>query len=202
MESYKKLIEEVRRGIPVTSRGLFALEEYILLPEYGGNIMLRFGLGRAVTDASELDSLETELYGLVPQGFLVDFMSDVYRSAGFGYGDLEKKLLRCAEKYRDAVVPDSPFRGEVLEETARVLALCQMAPDSRVWEIQPDAEETALLILGGENAKIKEVTAKGMKYEVISVREAPCEGIMKAAVSARERGVSLMRAVEEASSGD
>ena len=80
-------------------------------------------------------------------------------------------------------------------EAKRLLRLFGLPAETPVWEIQPDEEETALLILGDENAKIKEVQADGMKYEVISVREAPCEGLMRAAVYARERGVSLMRAV-------
>ena len=189
-----EIIENLRRDIPILSGGLFSLEEYILLPHYGGNVMLRFGLDRESVTKDELDALEAELYSLVPEGFLADFMGEVYRKAGFGYEGFEEKLISCAERYRDIVVPDSPFCEEVRAEADCLLALCGMPADSRVWEIQPDEEETALLILGCENAKIKELCAEGMKYEVLSVRELPCEGLMKAAILAREKGVSLMRA--------
>ena len=195
MQTVIEKIDSLRASIPALSGGVFALEEYVLLPHYGGNVMLRFGLMRESVTAEELDALERELYSLLPEGFFADFMGSVYRRAGVSYEGLEEKLVRCAESYRDEPIPVSPFFDEVDAEAKRLLRLLGLPEDTPVWEIQPDEEETALLILGDENAKIKEVQADGMKYEVISVREAPCEGLMRAAVYARERGVSLMRAV-------
>lgn len=189
------LIDKLRREIPVLSGGLFVFEEYVLLPHYGGNVMLRFRLNRESVTKEELDGLEARLCSLIPAGFFADFMGEVYRKAGFGFEGLEEKLIRCAAVYRGEPIPVSPFFEEVDAEAKRMKKLVGLPEDAPVWEIQPDEEETALLILGDENAKIKEVQADGMKYEVISVREAPCEGLMRAAVYARERGVSLMRAV-------
>ena len=195
MQTVIEKIDSLRASIPALSGGVFYLEEYILLPHYGGNVMLRFGLDRGSVTAEELDALERELNLLVPDGFFCDFMGEVYRKAGFGFEGLEEKLIRCADVFREEKIPVSPFSEEVKAEEKRLLALLGLPAQTPVWEIQPDEEETALLILGDENAKIKEVQADGMKYEVISVREAPCEGLMRAAVYARERGVSLMRAV-------
>ena len=120
-------------------------------------------------------------------------LSVVLQFAGTAFK--KEKLIRCADVFREEKIPVSPFSEEVNAEAKRLLALVGLPAQTPVWEIQPDEDETALLILGDENAKIKEVQADGMKYEVISVREAPCEGLMRAAVYARERGVSLMRAV-------
>lgn len=195
MQTVIEKIDSLRASIPALSGGVFALEEYVLLPHYGGNVMLRFRLNRESVTKEELDGLERELNLLVPEGFFTDFMGEVYRKAGFGYEGLEEKLIRCADVFREEKIPVSPFSEEVKAEAKRLLALVGLPAQTPVWEIQPDEEETALLILGDENAKIKEVQADGMKYEVISVREAPCEGLMRAAVYARERGVSLMRAV-------
>lgn len=195
MASINEMIAKLRASFPALSGGKFELEEYVLLPHYGGNVMLRFGLHREGVNAEELDGLERELYRLVPEGFFADFMGEVYRRAGVSYEGLEERLIRCADIYREEKIPVSPFSEEVNAEAKRLLALFGLPAETPVWEIQPDEEETALLILGDENAKIKEVQADGMKYEVISVRKAPCEGLMRAAVYARERGVSLMRAV-------
>lgn len=195
MKTLIETIDSIRRDAPALSGGVFALEEYVLLPHYGGNVMLRFGLMRESVTAEELDGLERELYSLLPEGFFADFMGSVYRRAGVSYEGLEEKLVRCAESYQDEPIPVSPFFDEVDAEAKRLKKLVGLPEDAPVWEIQPDEEETALLILGDENAKIKEVQADGMKYEIISVRGAPCEGLMRAAVYARERGVSLMRAV-------
>ena len=195
MKVLKAAIDSLRASIPALSGGVFALEEYVLLPHYGGNVMLRFGLMRESVTAEELDALERELYSLLPEGFFADFMGSVYRRAGVSYEGLEERLIRCADVFREEKIPVSPFSEEVKAEAKRLLALLGLPENTPVWEIQPDEDETALLILGDENAKIKEVQADGMKYEVISVRKAPCEGLMRAAVYARERGVSLMRAV-------
>ena len=195
MKVLKAAIDSLRASIPALSGGKFELEEYVLLPHYGGNVMLRFGLMRESVTAKELDALERELYSLLPEGFFADFMGEVYRRAGVSYEGLEERLIRCADVFREEKIPVSPFSEEVKAEAKRLLRLFGLPEDTPVWEIQPDEEETALLILGDENAKIKEVQSDGMKYEVISVRKAPCEGLMRAAVYARERGVSLMRAV-------
>ncbi len=192
------LIDKLRREIPVLSGGLFVFEEYVLLPHYGGNVMLRFRLNRESVTKEELDGLEARLYSLIPAGFFADFMGEVYRKAGFGFEGLEEKLIRCAAVYSGEPIPVSPFFEEVNAEAKRLKKLVGLPEDAPVWEIQPDEDETALLILGDENAKIKEVQADGMKYEVISVREAPCEGLMRAAVYAKRAGVSLMTAAERA----
>lgn len=196
MERVVDIIDKLRREAPLLSGGLFELEEYILLPHYGGNVMLRFLLNRENVTKDELDGLEKELYSLVPDGFLADFMGEVYRKAGYGVEGFEEKLAACAERYREIEIPESPFCEEVRSEAARVLAICGLPADARVWEIQPDEDGTAVLILGEENAKIREVCADGTDYEVLSVRETPCEGLMKAAVFAREKGICLMRAAE------
>lgn len=195
MKTLIETIDSLRRDVPALSGGVFYLEEYILLPHNGGNVMLRFGLDRGSVTAEELDALERELNLLVPEGFFADFMGEVYRRAGVSYEGHEERLIRCADVYREEKIPVSHFSEEVKAEAKRLLALFGLPAQTPVWEIQPDEEETALLILGDENAKIKEVQADGMKYEVISVLRAPCEGLMRAAVYARERGVSLMRAV-------
>ncbi len=192
------LIDKLRREIPVLSGGLFVFEEYVLLPHYGGNVMLRFRLNRESVTKEELDGLEARLYSLIPAGFFADFMGEVYRKAGCGFEGLEEKLIRCAAVYSGEPIPVSPFFEEVNAEAKRLKKLVGLPEDAPVWEIQPDEDETALLILGDENAKIKEVQADGMKYEVISVREAPCEGLMRAAVYAKRAGVSLMTAAERA----
>ena len=197
MERVLEMIDKLHREAPLLSGGLFELEEYILLPHYGGNVMLRFRLNSGNVTKDGLDGLEKELYSLVPDGFLADFMGEVYRKAGCGFDRFEEKLIACAERYREVVVPESPFCEEVRSEAARVLAICGLPADARVWEIQPDEDGTAVLILGEENGKLKEVQADGISYEVLSVRETPCEGLMKAAVFAREKGICLMRAAEE-----
>lgn len=198
MKVLKAAIDSLRASIPALSGGVFALEEYVLLPHYGGNVMLRFGLMRESVTAEELDVLERELYSLLPEGFFADFMGSVYRRAGVSYEGLEEKLVRCAESYRDEPIPVSPFFDEVDAEAKRLLRLFGLPAETPVWEIQPDEDETSLLIMsgaGGGSKLIRSLELDGARYEALLVDPIPCEGLMRAAVYARERGVSLMRAV-------
>lgn len=193
MENCKKLIEKVRSEIPKISYGLFALEEYVLLPYFGGNVILRFTLGREDVTADELDALENELYSLVPEGFLADFMGEVYERTGMSFDGSTERLTRLARELCDEEIPVSPFSEEVGAEARRLLALCGLPEDAPVWEVQPGEDETAILLLGDNNRPIKEFELDGMRYVAAETERVPCEGLMKAAVHARRKGVSLMR---------
>lgn len=195
MSEYLTTIERLRTEIKTISDGLFELEEYILLPHYGGNIMLRFGLNRENEAMDELDGLERRLYSLIPDGFLADFMGDVYRMAGMSFDGLSERLVRCAEIYAGEPVTESRFAPEVRAEVAELLEKCGLPADSAVWEVQPDADGTAILLLGDRNAVIKELTAEGRKITVLTAEKLSCEGLMRAAIFARRTGISLMRAV-------
>ena len=194
MYSVNELVNRLRVEMPVVSHGLFALEEYILLPCYGGNVMLRFNVDRGVS-AEEIDGLERELYALLPEGVFADFMGGVYRDAGMDIVGFPEKLADCAERWRDEEIPVSPFADEVNAEAERILALAGLPRDLPVWEIQPDEGETALLILSDRQEVLKRFEANGVRYTVLTVDKLPCEGLMKAAAAAKRLGISLLSAV-------
>ena len=197
MYSVNELVNRLREKMPVISHGLFSLEEYILLPYYGGNVMLRFDITRPA-EGSGLDALERELYRLLPEGVFADFMGEVYREAGMDIVGFPEKLAACAERYLDEEIPVSPFADEVNAEAERLLALAGLPLDLPVWEIQPDEDETALLILSDRQEVLKRFEADGRRYTVLAVDKLPCEGLMKAAAAAKRLGISLLSAVEKA----
>lgn len=194
MEKLNGIIEAIRKDMPSLSSGLFSLEEYILLPHYGGNVMLRFSLSRKAS-AEELDGLERRLYSLLPEGVFADFMGSVYREAGADIAGFPARLAKCAELFKDEPIPVSPFAEEVKAEAERLLALCGLPTSLPVWEIQPDEDETAILILGEEQRLICEFTAEGRRYAALTVEKTPCEGLMRAAAYAKRNGLSLPGAV-------
>lgn len=194
MEKLNELISRLRAETPALSRGLFSLEEYVLLPHYGGNVMLRFSLSRKAA-AGELDGLEQRLYSLLPEGVFADFMGEVYREAGVELAAFPERLGACAELYRDEQIPVSPFAGEVKAEAERLLALCGLPAGLPVWEIQPDEGETAILILGEGHKRLRNFIKGGIRYSAFTVETTPCEGLMRAAAYAKRTGVSLPSAV-------
>lgn len=197
MESVNELVNRLREKMPVISHGLFSLEEYILLPYYGGNVMLRFDTSRQA-EKGGLDALERELYRLLPEGVFADFMGGVYRAAGLDMASLAEKSAKCAGYYRDEEIPVSPYRDEVIGEAKRLLRLAELPEDLPVWEIQPDEDETALLILSDRQELLKHFEADGRLYTVLTVETEPCEGLIKAAAFAKRSGISLLSAIDRA----
>lgn len=193
----ERLIQSAARRVFEATGGAVGYEEHILLPHYGGNIMLRFRLGREETAKGELDSLERRLYELIPEGFLADFMGETYRKAGYAYGDLDAKLRNCGLKYRDETIPVSPFYDEVTEECRKLLRACGLSEDAEVWEIQ-SGEEPALLLLGDRNGLLGRADCGETTVKIYTAERTACEGLMKAAIHAQRNGISLMRAIETA----
>ena len=198
--AYKKLIDEAARLVSERTGGRLGFEEYILLPYFGGNIILRFALADGTVTKDELDELERLLYDTVPAGFLCDFMGSVYLRAGFRIPDFDDKLRRCAEVYRDEEIPLSPFAGEVREECRDWLRGCLLSEDLEVWEIQ-EGDEPMILVLGDRSELLGEVEYIAMPVGFGVVERTACEGLMKAAVYAKRNGISLMRAIERVDNG-
>lgn len=195
--SYKRLISAAALRVKEASNGVITFEEHILLPHFGGNVMLRFALNKREVTLRELDALEKELYSLIPEGFLADFMGDAYRLAGVSYEGFEEKLLRCREYYRFEEIPVSPFACEVRAEGERLLKACALPAESRIWEIQPE-DEPVLILLGERNEAVKEAELDGKKVHILTAEKTACEGLMRAAAAAKRKGISIMSAVEVA----
>ena len=197
MERIRELIESTARRVFERTGGLIEYEEHILLPHYGGNIVLRFRLNRAETSKPELDELEARLYELIPEGFFADFMGGTYRAAGYSFADLDAKAARCAEAYRGETIPESPFRAEVDERLRGLLRAAGLGEDREAWEIQ-EGDEPALLLLGEANRSIGSFTAGGVRFDLLTAERTACECLMKAMTFAKRNRISLMRAVERA----
>ena len=196
MYSVNELVNRLRVEMPVVSHGLFALEEYILLPCYGGNVMLRFNVDRGVS-AEEIDGLERELYALLPEGVFADFMGGVYRDAGMDIVGFPEKLADCAERWRDEEIPVSPFADEVNAEAERILALAGLPRDLPVWEIQAD-DEFDVLVFGDERGEARRYESDGLAVNLFTLSPADrteCEGLVRALFYAKRKGISLAGAV-------
>lgn len=198
--AYKKLIDDAARLVSERTGGRITFEEDILLPYFGGNIILRFALADGTVTKDELDALERLLYDTVPAGFLCDFMGSVYFRAGFRIPDFDDKLRRCLEVYRAEEITVSPFGGEVREECRDWLRGCLLPEDLEVWEIQ-EGDEPMILLLGDRNELLDEVEYIAMPVGFGVAERTACEGLMRAAMFAKRNGISLMRAIERITDG-
>ena len=196
-EKLKKRIEAVSREVSERFDRRILLEEYIGLP-YFGQIILRFMLEGEGYTLEDLDRYERELYQIVGDEFLIDFMGSVYRKVGVDYSDLGKIFRAMEAEYGDeAVVPSIHAEG-IREDAKELLKAAEMDPDQKVWEIQLEDGCYILLLLGKENREIAEIR-EPVRLFVQEVGETECTGVIKAAMRCKRLGVSLGRLMMEMS---
>ena len=196
-EKLKSRIEEIAREVNERFDRHIQLEEYIGLP-YFGQIILRFMLEEEDYTLEDLDRYERELYQIVGDEFLVDFMGSVYRKAGVDYSDLGKIFRAMEAEYRDEVVAPSIHSEEIRTDAKELLKAAGMDPEQKVWEIQLEDGGYVLLLLGKENREILEMQ-EPVRLLVQEVGETECTGLIKAAIRCKRLGVSLGRLMMEMS---
>ena len=196
-EKLKSRIEEIAREVNERFDRHILLEEYIGLP-YFGQVILRFMLEGEDYTLVDLDRYERELYQIVGDEFLVDFMGSVYRKAGVDYSDLGKIFRAMEAEYRDEVVAPSIHSEEIRTDAKELLKAAGMDPEQKVWEIQLEDGSYVLLLLGKENREILEMQ-EPVRVLVQEVGETECTGLIKAAIRCKRLGVSLGRLMMEMS---
>ncbi len=167
-------------------------EEFIAIPFYGGNIILRFNLNTKNYTLDDLDHYEAIMNRIVGNEFLVDFMGDVYRSSGVDFTNIEAKYRAFSVKYQYIAIPESVYSTRVHEDAQYLLGLCGLPENTPVWEIQVE-HPMPLLILGNSHRLLKKID----DIEVIETAREPCEGLIKAAIYAKEQGISLGRMIKD-----
>ena len=167
-------------------------EEYIAIPFFGGNIILRFNLNANAYTLDDLDYYETIMNRIVGNEFLIDFMGNVYRSAGVDYTNIEAKLKAFSVKYQYIAIPESVYSTMVHADAQYLLGKCGLPDDTPVWEIQVE-HPMPLFIMGNSHRLLKKID----DIEVIETEREPCEGLIKAAVYAKGQGISLGRMMKD-----
>ena len=167
-------------------------EEYIAIPFFGGNIILRFNMNTNTYTLDDLDYYETIMNRIVGNEFLIDFMGDVYRNAGVDYTNIEAKFRDFNVKYQYITIPDSVYSTRVCADAQYLLGKCGLPDNTPVWEIQVE-HPMPLLILGNSHRLIKRID----DIEVIETEREPCEGLIKATFYAKKKGISLGRMMKD-----
>ena len=190
-EKLKSRIEEVEREVKDQFDRHILLEEYIGIP-YFGQIILRFMLEGEDYTLEDLDRYERELYQIVGDEFLVDFMGSVYRKVGVDYSDLGETFRAMEAEYRDEAVVPSVHSEGIRADAKKLLKAAGMDPEQKVWEIQLEDGCFILLLLGKEKRKIAEIQ-EPVRLLVQETGETESTGLIKAAMRCKRLGVSLGR---------
>lgn len=170
--------------------------EYITLPYYGGNIILRFKISDKNYSFEDIDEYEQKIQNIVHDDFLIDFLGEVYQNIGVNYNNIENKFIEFSDKYKNIIVTQSPFNYLINNDVKSILRKCGMDSSLRIWEIQYE-EEISIFILGKSDQKVDEVTIDKKKYNLYEVDKVKCEGLIKATFFAKKHKTSLARLLLE-----
>lgn len=170
--------------------------EYITLPFYGGNIILRFTINDENYTLEDIDEYEKKIRKIVKEDFLIDFLGEVYQRLGVDYDLIENRFIKFNEKYQNVVITKSSFYYLINNDVKSILRKCGLDFSLRVWKIQYE-EEVSIYILGKTDLKLGEATIDKKKYNVYEVNEEKCEGLIKAMFYVKKNKTSLAKLLFE-----
>ena len=191
-DNLQKRINEIAAQAETCSDGMIRYAERIALPYYGA-IILRFSLASASVSLAELDRYEALLYVIVGDEFLIDFMGSVYQSAGVRYENWEQTLAAFADEYKDEAWKPTVHAVGIQSDAKALLQKAGLDPNLAVWEIQPEDDETLLLVMGEAENVLAQATDGEKPLRVVEIPQKPCRGLFLAACYAKRNRVSLGR---------
>lgn len=196
-EAIQSRIHEVAAAATAFTKGRIRFEELVALP-YFGTIILRFDLAEETISLNDLDRWEAMLYDLVGDEFLVDFMGSVYQRAGVRYDSFEQILSRLSVKCQNEPWGVTVHAEGIRKDARELLTIVGLDPELPVWEIQPNADDIRLLIMGEEERSLAQTEGE-RRIEAEEVRKERCTGLFLAACRAKRIRVSLARLLLEVS---
>ena len=185
-------LEYIKAEVDKRTNHHVVFEEYVIVPFFGF-IILRFNLSDNNVTLDELDGYETQLYEIVGDNYLVDFMGTVYHRVGVDFTKLSDILKQLYEKLKgESIDFDPPYKARIQQDAEELLKKVGLNANQKVWEMQIEEDEINLLILGKDNRLIKTVQEK-TKINVLETKEEECIGLVRAVFYAKRNKISLAR---------
>lgn len=184
-------INEISERVAEETNYKVGFVEFIAVPYYGGNIVLRFRMSDCNYTLDDLSIYTNAIYNIVGNEFLIDFIGEVYQRIGIDYLCLKQKLVKFSEIYKDEKIIISVHCKKVEADTRYLLTLAGLDMNTKVWEIII-GDDITLMVLGKKNRIMK--TIENVAYKKIYVIEAvekECEGLEKATMFAKRNNISL-----------
>ncbi len=194
-----ELLTKIHAAIDRVKSTLPELEfdEYIAIPAFGANIILRFEyVGGETLTLERLDALESRLRGLVGEDFMANLMGDVSRQCGVDFSRLNEILVRIDVNSSASVRTCDAHSDGFASDSAAVRRLFDLSDRFPLWEIQANPEGLLVLALHSPDEQPpfadKESTLDGQPVRVHFLPDdGSFRGLMKAAALAAERNVSI-----------
>lgn len=185
-------VERVKAVLPE-----LAFDEYIAIPAFGSNIILRFEyVGTQPMNLEKLDALESRLRELVGEDFMANLMGDASRHCGMDFSRLNEILVRIDADESTSVRTCGTHVEGLTADCAAIREHFGLSSDVPIWEIQANPEGLLVLALHPMNEHPpftdRESILDGQRVRVHFLPDdGSYRGLMKAAARAIEENVSI-----------
>lgn len=172
-------------------------DEYIAIPAFGANIILRFEyVGEESMTLEKLDALESRLRKLVGPDFMANLMGDASRQCGVDFSRLNEILVRIDQNSFASIRTCEAHRDGLASDSAAVRRLLDLSDHFPLWEIQANPEGLLVLALHSPDEQPpfahKESTLDGHPVRIHFLPDdGSFRGLMKAAAIAVEKNISI-----------
>ncbi len=178
--------------------GRLKFDEYIAIPCYGTNIILRFSfIGNDNLTLQEIDELEESLRQTVGERYFGNLMGTVYQKQGLDYTKIKSITQKIDSLIDIEIITNYFHKTELGNDCSQLKSLFNLTETPNIWEIQVNEDEILVLTLySGErpaqNNEIKAFAGENRKIKLVFIEDDNSyRGLMKTAMLAITQKVSM-----------
>jgi len=197
----QELVNDIKltvERVELRFNGLFKFDEYIAIPYYGTNIILRFSyVGNENISLPELDELEERLRKIVGDRYFANLMGTVYQTQGLNYANLKSITQQIDSLYDIEIFSNSFHKTGLNNDCSQIKSLFSLVETPKIWEIQVNNDEILILALNNGDTIIKDnetevITGEDRKMRLVFVEnDNSYRGLMKTVMLAISQKVSM-----------
>jgi len=142
-EELKSSVFDTAKAVESDFHGLVKFIEYIVLPDYGEKIIIRFSLSYDVKSLEELDEIESKIRLVLGNDYWGDLLGDSFRKFGFDSDKMLDSLKKIDLKVDDEVIQfkETSYCRNIRKDKKIIRDMLNLSPQYRIWEIQPPSED-------------------------------------------------------------
>ncbi|GEM_PF-6940780 len=170
----RREIENVLKKISFNLSYNVNLQEYIVLPEAGQHIVLRFSVKEKIDSLLELDILENRLKDLAGENFWAVLVGDSFKHTNIGVllPSLSDRLIKLSKILQDFPLPisNSPYVDKIKDDAEKIRNALFLKHHEWIWEIEvpwDDATSFPYIRIISRECKGKEERRKVEKMEFL-----------------------------------
>jgi len=150
-DDLKKKVLDMAKMVEDHFNGLVKFEKYIVLPDYGAKIIIRFGLTEdSCKSLEELDEIESTIRNILGNDYWGNLLGKSYEKFGFNSNKMIDSLINIDLLVDDKVVQhkDTSYSQYIKRDGEIIRDILDLSPRQKIWEIQAlNGEEIDALIL-------------------------------------------------------